>query len=178
MTTERQKELSNVLATVLKGNVDAINFCFSLSTISETIDDLIDRDVAIQEYSIINVFNLALFELQDNAFYQANSIKLLPVMKAAYIAWYDSSRLERANTQPEDRLTAFTLRGQIIDVVLACAAIIGGFGHVLSYSLQLRRFWNATETVEHYLSAFDHGSCDVTADNTAENTTDKKEEVN
>ena len=151
MSLDRQSEYADLLAELFNGNVEAISFCLKLNSLSQVIDDLLDRDHEVNDLAIFGAFHTALFELHENVFYINNINKLAPVMKSAYIAWFDSYRLENENTCQEDRQFSYVLRDQLVDVIIACTQIIRGLPYTMDKTLTIRRFWTHQESYEQYL---------------------------
>lgn len=124
------------LQHVLKDHGPAILFCESLFRVSQTLDDLIDRDQPITDDAIYQSYWEALIEIPSNSFYRANEITLRPLMAAALQDWKDSVTLERDSQH--GRTLAFVLRDQLTSLVVQCANLVGGFHWMQQVSKDIR----------------------------------------
>lgn len=113
------------LQHVLQGQHAPILFCETLFRISQTLDDLIDKDRPVSDDAIYDAFWEALIELPANPFYRAHEPYLRPLMAAALQDWRDSVRLERSGNH-HHRTLAFVLRDQLTSLVVQCAYLVGG----------------------------------------------------
>lgn len=125
------------LQHVLKDHGPAILFCESLFRVSQTLDDLIDRDQPITDDAIYQSYWEALIEIPSNSFYRANEVALRPLMAAALQDWKDSVTLER-DAGSHGRTLAFVLRDQLTSLVVQCANLVGGFHWMQQVSKDIR----------------------------------------
>ena len=104
----RQNE-ATFLRGVLRNNEAAAQFCEMLFRISQTLDDLIDKDNPVSDATLIRTFWEALIELPANPFYRQHEPYLRPLMASALQDWRDSACLERSDSHHYKTL-AFVLR--------------------------------------------------------------------
>lgn len=145
---EWREKRDELLEKWLKYDHGAICFLIDIGQIAEVWDDLIDRDKPVDDEVIIDVFTRLLFDLPTNPFYAQNAAYLRPLLVAGVNAWLDSTVLEKEGT-PWATTWAYALRDWYMELVPACAFLIGGFGHMRAVSLEARRFFQA-ETLEEY----------------------------
>jgi hypothetical protein len=106
-----------------KGNEDASLFINELFAVWHIWDDLIDKDKPLSDEAINKAFMSALINLPKNRFYQTHFLILNPIMENAFINWIGSNTLEQSKG---DLSIAFDLRNSYVNIITACANIIGG----------------------------------------------------
>lgn len=136
------------LADVLRGEVGAIAFCELLGSVSQTWDDLFDRDTDASKDRVNAAFFNALIVLPRNPFYQRHFDSLHPLLEAAAMDWMSANDLEQGSEH--DRTLAFVLRDSLVSVVIRCAAIVGGYEWAIARAAEIRRFFH-DETLEQYI---------------------------
>lgn len=137
---QESKERS-FLRRVLREDVSAILFCEALFRISQTLDDLIDRDKPVTDQAIYHAFFLALIELPGNPFYRDNDVVLRAIMASALQDWKDSVDLERAGDE-HGKTLAYVLRDQLTSVAVQVAGLVGGYVWMQQVSVEIRRFFH------------------------------------
>lgn len=137
------------LEWALQGNGDAIALCESLAFVAHLWDDVVDRDVALDEDRVNRAFWTALIDVPANPFYQRHQHRLAPVMRQIAVDWMEANQLEREGRH--ERTIAFTLRSGINGFVVQCAYIVGGFDWMREVSRAVRRQWH-TETLDEYIA--------------------------
>jgi hypothetical protein len=143
------------LVSVLKGDITAIAFCEMLFRISQTLDDLIDRDKPVSDDAIYMAFFEALIALPGNPFYRANELFLRPIMASALQDWRDSTILERQGDR-HGRTLAFVLRDQLTSLVIQVAGIVGGVQWMHEISSDIRRHFHE-DLLDDYIGEFKTG---------------------
>lgn len=128
----------------------AVAFCETLFRISQTLDDLIDRDRPVSDEAIISAFWQALIELPANPFYRQHELYLRPLMAGALQDWRDSVALERSHDHHQ-RTLAFVLRDQLTSLVIQCAYLVGGEAWMTQVSVPIRRHFHE-DTLSDYLN--------------------------
>jgi len=122
LNAEEQSELANKW---LKGNDAAVELLFILGDISQTWDDLIDRDKAVSNGDINRMMILSLVHMVKNPFFVAHQEELSTVFDLQIQKWMDSNYLE--NTKNEHLLhVAFGLRSVVTPIFLHMVQLIGG----------------------------------------------------
>lgn len=149
----RQARDTKLLTWMLDDN-DAVDFLVTMFHIGEVWDDLIDRDKPISDEQINAGFVAALFELTANPFFQRHHHYLRPVMMSGVNGWLDSVHYEKYTSDTHWKHWAFVLRNWYMDIVPACAFLVGGFDHMRFVSLEARKFFQ-TESLEQYLAEFE-----------------------
>lgn len=104
-------------------NEDASLFIDELFSVLHVWDDLIDKDKPLSDETINKAFMSAFITLPKNRFYQMYFGILNPIMENVFINWMGSNNLESASG---DLSIAFDLRNSYVNIVTACANIIGG----------------------------------------------------
>lgn len=147
----RQNEAA-FLRSVLCNNEAAATYCEMLFRISQTLDDLIDKDKPVTDAVLIRTFWEALIELPANPFYRQHEPYLRPLMASALQDWRDSACLERSDNHHYKTL-AFVLRDQLTGMVSQCAYLVGGYEWMNKVSLSIRDHFHE-DTLEAYLNGF------------------------
>lgn len=137
------------LSAWLCGNVDAVNFILQLGEVAEVWDDLIDGD-PVPPDRLHSAFITAVFDLSGNPFFNLHRDYLRPLILAGMNAWLDSVVLE-AKPDSWSRTWAYALRDYYMELVPACAFLLGGYQHMRRASLEARQFFQA-ETLEEFLN--------------------------
>ncbi|WXL27768.1 hypothetical protein WG219_10075 [Ectopseudomonas mendocina] len=143
------------LQHVLQQQPAPILFCETLFRISQTLDDLIDRDRPVSDDMIYAAFWEALIELPANPFYRTHEPYLRPLMAAALQDWRDSVRLERSGDYHCQTL-AFVLRDQLTSLVVQCAYLVGGKGWMQQVSEDVRMHFHE-DSLQGYIDGLDKG---------------------
>lgn len=130
----------DALARAAVGNEqDGIAFLRSVEIVSQTWDDLIDRDQPVADARIHEAFLHALVILPENRFYRANVATLQPLLVNSIRNWRIATRLEREQARPDDAAIAFILRSSYADLVVECARITGGDDFAVDLGTRFRR---------------------------------------
>lgn len=154
----RQNE-ANFLRGVLCQNEAAAAFCEMLFRISQTLDDLIDKDKPVTDAVLIRTFWEALIELPANSFYRQYEPYLRPLMASALQDWRDSACMERSDLR-HYKTIAFVLRDQLTGLVTQCAYLIGGYDWMNKVSLSIRDYFH-DETLDDYLAELEPTKSEV-----------------
>lgn len=133
--TQREQAL---MFTWMKGNEDAANFCIQFIAIIHLWDDLVDKDVERSEKEINEVFRM-LFDLPMNPFYHKFYFELNPVITTAINSWVAANKMEREQCGT-DLHVAYTLRCEVLNVIVHCAQIIGGNEWAESIGVEIWRY--------------------------------------
>lgn len=138
------------LCRVLPNAPAAVAFCETLFRISQTLDDLIDKDRTPDDTEVVSAFWQALIELPSNPFYRQHEPYLRPLMASALQDWRDSVTLERTGNR-HHRTLAFVLRDQLTSLVIQCAYLVGGEAWMTQVSVAIRRHFHE-DTLDDYLN--------------------------
>ena len=138
----------NFLMKVLCGDGHAVRFCEMLFTVSQTLDDLVDRDKPRTDTDIIRAFHIALIALPENPFYRNHFDYLRPMLAMALQAYTDSVALEKSGA-PHALSLAFVLRDRLTDVVIQCARLTAGWEHAQRIAEEVQLYFQ-DETLTQY----------------------------
>lgn len=130
-------EEADFLNQALKGHVEAVRFCQIIFRISQTWDDLIDRDRPVGAGEINRMMFEALVELPENGFYQQFFNELRPLIRSFITDWLASNELELGGE--DERRLAFVLRDNVGAIVTQCAYLIGGFSWMQQVNVEVRK---------------------------------------
>lgn len=122
-----------VISQALRGNEHAIAMINLLRFVVQIWDDLIDRDREVPDAHVHRAFYAALIDLPRNPFYRTYSAELLPVLTNVILNWHASNALRR-DEKPALRHAANVMRNRLADMVMICAAIIGGPAHAEAWA--------------------------------------------
>lgn len=140
--SESWRDLRNAnLLRWMLGNADAVECVVALSAISETWDDLIDRDKPIHAEQVNDCFVRALITLQVNPFFKANESLFYAIIVAGSNAWMDANQMQ-ADPDAKWRMLAFYLRNTSYEIANLAAFRVGGWDHLRSISLEMRKFFS------------------------------------
>lgn len=137
---EWRKQRDEKLRFWLKGNLFACDCIVQLSTVSETWDDLVDKDREVSNKEIDEAFSILLVRLQNNPFYLQFQTQLMAITLLGINAWMDANALEKADTEKE-RALAFYIRNYCYELTSAAAFFVGGWDWLRSISLEMRMFF-------------------------------------
>lgn len=132
-------------------NDSAVDFIVVVGDLCEVIDDLIDADKEVTKADIIRTLYTALVDLPSNPFFKSYSEYLVPVIETGINAWLDANELEKSHDK-RDRMFAYVLRDQYMDVLFMCLTITRGRAKMREISLEVREFFTHNETFEDYQS--------------------------
>ena len=109
----------------LQDNTDAIRLVESFIDISQTWDDLIDRDNPVTDDSINGMMICALIDIPRNPFYQQHYQNLQPIIEHCLFNWLDANTLEK-NGSSRDLQVSYILRSVTTDLIIHIAYLVGG----------------------------------------------------
>lgn len=143
-----------VIWWALKGNESAVDFIMMLGGISQTWDDLIDKDSAVTNEMINESFENAVIDLPRNSFYRQNFLELQPSIEQAIRNWHDANRIEQEKIT-ELYPVSYVLRDSLTDVIIRCSLIIGGKEWASDTAVIIRKQL-FDETLEEYITGLNH----------------------
>ena len=143
------------LCRVLPNHPAAVAFCETLFRISQTLDDLVDRDRPVSDEAVMSAFWQALIELPANPFYRQHELYLRPLMAGALQDWRDSVTLERSGDH-HGRTLAFVLRDQLTSLVIQCAYLVAGEQWMNQVSVAIRQHFHE-DGLDDYLTELEGG---------------------
>lgn len=132
----------------VKGNDAAFDLVNTLFQVSQTLDDLMDKDKPVSDKELFSAFHSCLVEIPRNPFYLKHLNYLVPLFSQYLMDWYDATMIERAD---DDHLknVAFGLRSNIGALISQCAYLIGGIDWQCEVSVKVREhIW--METLQDY----------------------------
>jgi hypothetical protein len=139
--------LFDTVKPFFKHNEDASFFIDELFAIWHIWDDLIDKDKPLTDADINKAFMGALITLPRNRFYQTYFSILHPIIENAFINWLGSNTLEKSNG---DLTIAFDLRNSYVNIVTACANIIGGPIWAQEVAVEVHKALRNVESYQEY----------------------------
>jgi len=142
--------LNEVIRPFFKGNEWAVRLIDDLFAVWHIWDDLIDKDKPVSDEQINQAFILAFVNIPRNVFYQTHFSILNPIMENVIINWLASVKLENGNNQLD---IAFDLRNSYVNMVTACANIIGGPEWAAQVSIAAHQALRKVETYETYVQS-------------------------
>jgi hypothetical protein len=132
-----------------KNDEAAVNYIVDFLAAWHIWDDLIDKDKPITDESINQAFINAFIKLPRNTFYQANFAILNPLMENAFVSWFAANGLEQRN---ENLRTAYDLRNTYLNIVIACANIIGGVEWASLVAIDVQKKLHDNDSFEEYVT--------------------------
>jgi hypothetical protein len=141
--------LLETIRPFFKHNEDASLFIDELFSILHVWDDLIDKDKPLADETINKAFMSVFIGLPKNRFYQTYFVILNPIMENAFINWIGSNTLEQSK---DDLTIAFDLRNSYVNIVTACANIIGGPTWAQEVAIASHKALRRVESFQEYAS--------------------------
>ncbi|MGY8872233.1 MAG: hypothetical protein ACKVJE_17490, partial [Pseudomonadales bacterium] len=136
MSTTQERDF---LEKVLRGNTHAINFILMLFSLSQVMDDLVDKDKPVDDLNIIRSYHMALVAIPNNQFYRANVDQLHPMLAIILQCYADSVQLEKGNAH--DLHLAFVLRDRLTDLVTQCVRLLYGWDEAQYVATDIQCFF-------------------------------------
>jgi hypothetical protein len=136
----------------LNGNAEAFRFCDAICRISNTWDDLIDRDRAITPGEVNSAFWTALADLPMNLFYQQHFTQLYPLVLNGMLAYLTSLTYEDTR-DPHGLELAHGLRYLVANAITQAVYLCGGVDHALRVLPEVYKKL-CHERIAHYLEEF------------------------
>jgi len=130
------------------GNQVAIDFINTFFDAVEVWDDLIDKDVSVDDAHINQVFMNLMFTIPANDFFIANRHYFLPLIMTAINGFHDANEMCKSE-KPHLRNLAFHIRNLGIELHITTAFLLGGYVHMRKVSSEIRAFY-AFETFEEW----------------------------
>jgi hypothetical protein len=129
-------------------NPAAVQFIVDFADVCELFDDLIDRDVEIDDAHVIRVLFAVLTEMPLNAFFDQWKRQLIPIIVTGINAWLDANALEKGSDN--DKVFAYVLRDWYMEFVSFVIYLTRGRDAMRAVSLDVRQFFTHHETLEQY----------------------------
>lgn len=130
------------------GHADAIDCVDNILSTFEFWDDLIDKDVELDDEHINKIFVNLLFVLPQNKWFVANTAYYMPLFMMCFSAFFDSNEMCKSK-EKHIRNLAFHIRNLGIELYIATAFLLGGYNHMREVSREIREFF-AFETFEEW----------------------------
>jgi hypothetical protein len=150
MPRENEQEF---LDAVLQGNKSAVEFCQIIFRISQTWDDLVDRDKNVTNDDINIMMFEALVSLPENHFYQQHAIVLTPLLRSYITDWLAANELQVEDSEKSKQI-AFVIRSSVSSIITQCAYLIGGYSWMCKVNAEVRHHIHEDTFVE-YLRDFE-----------------------
>jgi hypothetical protein len=120
---------SQLIRWALDGNEEAIAFVDAVSAISQTWDDLIDRDCDVSPEAINSMMWTALVELPNNPFYARHFGRLNTLVQQVIVDYLTA-----------DKRVSFILRDSLAGLIVHCSLLIGGYDWANAVAPAVRRY--------------------------------------
>ena len=130
------------------GNQHAVDFLNCVFDAVELWDDLIDKDVVVEDGHVNRVFTSMMFSLPSNPWFMANYTYYQPLIMASINGFHDANEMAKSDKKHLRNL-AFHVRNLGIEIHIATAFLLGGFEHMRKVSPEIREFY-AFETFEEW----------------------------
>lgn len=125
-----------LLGYALQSNQPAIEMCNSFFQVSQTWDDLADKDQDVTAQQVNKMVVTVLEICNMSPFYRQYSYYLFPVIMDGIIDWMNANDLEHSQSA-DDKIIAYTLRDSFNSLVTHCAYLIGGFDWMNEVRMQV-----------------------------------------
>ncbi|MGB5557348.1 MAG: hypothetical protein WBN04_04970 [Paracoccaceae bacterium] len=114
------------LTWALHGHAGAIDYVQTLGKISQTWDDLVDKDKPVSTEQINAMMRMALSDLFQNPFFVQNALSLAELQNEFMHQWWVANELETLPDEENNRVLSYVLRSAIGLVIGKCAELVGG----------------------------------------------------
>ncbi len=138
-----------VVSEAVFGNENAIIFLRTIANTLHLWDDLIDKDLPLDDEQVNKAFHDLFITIPCNSFYQKYSAFLHPVLVNAIINWHTANSFEEG-TDPNELHIAFIIRSSYIDILTASAFVLGGMTHARKVAVTARK-WAHEEGFDQYI---------------------------
>lgn len=136
------------LTNVFQGNIEAVRFISILGAISQTWDDIIDKDKELTSHEINEMMWQALVYLPENKFYIDNFAELQPLIRSCISDFMVSN-------QTKNPAIAYTLRDSLAGVATMVSYLIGGYDWMKQCAPVIRE-WVHNEDLADYIHERDN----------------------
>lgn len=136
-------ERNRKLLEWFNGDASAVEFLLLISEITETWDDLIDRDCPVSDTQINAAFMKAMLVLPVHPFYMRHRAYLWPLMNQAVNSWLDANELVKQGD--DGRRYAFVVRNMDIQIAQAIAYLTGGWDHMRHVSAEMWTYFGVKQ---------------------------------
>jgi hypothetical protein len=130
------------------GNAEAIDCIANILSAFEFWDDLIDKDVELEDDYIHKIFVNLLFVLPQNRWFVAHTSYYMPLLMMCFSAYFDSNEMCKSEKK-HIRNLAFHIRNLGLELYIATAFLVGGYTHMREVSREIREFF-AVESFEEW----------------------------
>lgn len=131
----------------------AVQFAQIFSQSTELFDDILDRDVDIDEHQVFHLMTALWLTLPNNKFWQVHRLFLTPVLLMTLNAWLVSNKLE--NGTSNDRVYAYTTRNLGLQIFPLMVYALHGEKRMRELSMEIHQFFTEHETFDEYLDKTD-----------------------
>lgn len=134
----RKQRDANLLRWFL-GDENAVNLFRDFAEVSETWDDLIDKDKPLTDADVSRAFECMLLHLPTNPLYLRYQGWFTCLSVLTVNAFHDANAWQ--NGTSDQKHSAHYLRKMIIEFACLIAFCVGGFQHMRKVSLEIREFF-------------------------------------
>lgn len=137
------EDFTDLVAQIVKGDTDAINFYHDIHNALHFWDDLIDKDKPIDDDTVHNVMDALIFRLPTNKFYAKNEHFLRPVLVSSIYNWMAATKMERNPKSDNDLFIAFITRSAYVDLLSIGAMLFHKRDIAVNMICEIRRYWHS-----------------------------------
>ena len=135
------------------GDESAVQFAQIIGQSAELFDDILDRDVAINQDQVFNLMHSLWGILPFNDFWNRHKGFLMPVLLMSLNAWLVANKLEDGDSN--DRVYAYTTRNLTLQVLPLMVYVLHGDARMRELSYEIHKFFTGHETLDEYLDKTD-----------------------
>lgn len=146
MKAEHLQAFDELFNEIYKGNEQAKQLSFDLIQVSQTWDDLIDKDIEVSDDQINSAFIKSIFEMQANPLW--HQMGMAYHVLNVYLRWRDATIIERSQHSDDDLNKCYMLRAGMYDLFVLIAYFLFGDEWAKIAGPVVRRFYG--ETLEDY----------------------------
>ena len=137
---------------IYNGHTGASQLSFQLIQVSQTWDDLIDKDKPCTDKDINSAFINSLFTMQQNPLW--HQCALSHHIFNVYLRWCDATAIETSSPSDDDLNKCYMLRAGMYDLFAIIAYHIGGDDWAAIVGPEIRRFYG--EKLNEYKEQINH----------------------
>lgn len=124
---------------ITNGNPHAAGFLLAFVRFCHLLDDVIDKDVPVNDERLAKESLDLIEELLLNPFVQEHRIVLWPLIVVAFNAWLDANKWENSRNKVLQR-DADVLKGVYHEVCWMTARLCGGWEHMRKVTTENREY--------------------------------------
>jgi hypothetical protein len=139
MNPELKEKIGQIFHDVARGDEHAVHVCWSVYQFLHVIDDLVDRDQALDARTVGLSFLVFTETVAANPFFQANREVLLGALRTGVIEWIDSEAWKNRDDL-KCRMAAEVIKSGYQGLFFQVAYLCGGLAHMQAMSEKHREY--------------------------------------